>query len=523
MHPSEWRQLASEVAATARDTAGIDVGDVSMVLHVQVVAPLPSHLLSPLLSPLTSPHIFPPISPPISPLLSPRTCTCTCLLSPLLSSHPASHRTCPLPSPLLQARAGSLRLADGSLHPRWEVEPTAVAAQLVLLSPPHATPGASPAATLAATLAALSAAATAGAPAAAPAAAAAAKPAESAAKPAEAAPAAAATTTPAPAAATPAGYDEDAALKAALAASRDEAAGYKVAGASAPDPSRVPAPTKLAAAGAGAGADAAALATATAAAAPPKPKPLPRGTPVVIVEGGEHFGRVGRVLKTEEVAAKPEHDGIIVAGGGGQTEEKVFVLLSEQTAPPPMPHAASEHGQSEKVLADRLCLPQHVLAKVTGSVTLVDEASGRRVEVVVPLPSLSRLSHQCSPLSSLLSSLLSPLLSPSSPLTCPSHLLSFRWGSVSRCVASGWWRWGGRGSARRDTSRAAAAEAAATCVARPRAAVAPHGQSGRLGGARSGPRGLMRLHLKAWGCPKLTFSPPLAIQVSCAKCGNTRD
>ena len=28
-----------------------------------------------------------------------------------------------------------------------------------------------------------------------------------------------------------------------------------------------------------------------------------------------------------------------------------------------------------------------------------------------------------------------------------------------------------------------------------------HDQSGRLGGARSGRRGLMRLHLKAWGCP----------------------
>ena len=40
----------------------------------------------------------------------------------------------------MQERAGTLRLADGSDHPRWSEALSSVPAQLVLAAPPHAPP-----------------------------------------------------------------------------------------------------------------------------------------------------------------------------------------------------------------------------------------------------------------------------------------------------------------------------------------------------------------------------------------------
>ena len=68
----------------------------------------------------------------------------------------------------------------------------------------------------------------------------------------------------------------------------------------------------------------------------------------------------------------------------------------------------------------------------------------------------------------------------------------------------------------RQTAMRQAALTTFTSVAMPRLMVRERGQSGRLGGAVSGHHGLLRLHLKACGCPahSLTCLPRLVIQVS---------
>ena len=66
--------------------------------------------------------------------------------------------------------------------------------------------------------------------------------------------------------------------------------------------------------------------------------------------------------------------------GSAAAEEAVVVRLEAVAGWPSLPHSAAEHGQTERQLAERLCILPHVLAKITGSVTLLTE-KGKRVEV----------------------------------------------------------------------------------------------------------------------------------------------
>ena len=110
---------------------------------------------------------------------------------------------------------------------------------------------------------------------------------------------------------------------------------------------------------------------------------------------------MGRALRpsgaTSAAATAARSNGNAAASGGGgaaeaaeteagaaaaaaAAEEAVVVRLEGVTAWPSLPHSAAEHGQTERQLAERLCILPHVLAKITGSVTLLTE-KGKRVEV----------------------------------------------------------------------------------------------------------------------------------------------
>ena len=106
---------------------------------------------------------------------------------------------------------------------------------------------------------------------------------------------------------------------------------------------------------------------------------------------------MGRALRpsgaTSAGGAAAKSNGNAAGGGGGgaaeaaeteagsaAAEEAVVVRLEAVAGWPSLPHSAAEHGQTERQLAERLCILPHVLAKITGSVTLLTD-KGKRVEV----------------------------------------------------------------------------------------------------------------------------------------------
>ena len=100
---------------------------------------------------------------------------------------------------------------------------------------------------------------------------------------------------------------------------------------------------------------------------------------MALVLAGDHIGSVA-VIESFAEAMRTENDGDDGETAAGGRAGEVIVKVQPRPALPALPMVSPERGQPERELASRLSVPPNVVARITGTVTIL-EPGGGKVEV----------------------------------------------------------------------------------------------------------------------------------------------